>query len=65
MKKMMLLLTRVSSSMFSFLITFKQLKVLGINKLSAKCKAILAIEKSDADSHKITVYLANDYQWLR
>ncbi len=54
--------TRVSNSMFSFLITLWQLKALEINKLSVKYKINLTIKKSDVDSHKIIIYLVNDYQ---
>ena len=48
--------------MFSFLITLWQLKALEINKLSVKYKINLTIKKSDVDSHKIIIYLVNDYQ---
>lgn len=54
--------TRVSNSMFSFLITLWQLKALEINKLNVKYKINLTIKKSDVDSHKIIIYIANDYQ---
>ena len=45
-----------------FLITLWQLKALEINKLSVKYKINLTIKKSDVDSHKIIIYIANDYQ---
>ena len=52
----------LSNSMFSFLITLWQLKALEINKLNVKYKINLTIKKSDVDSHKIIIYLVNDYQ---